>query len=218
MTNQITQHATRKIVMILLFICFSIMTFSMIYKMKQSKTTTLFPADVGILLSAPRTVGAFELLTNNKNAFTEKNLMGHWTLLFFGFSHCNSICPATMTVLSPVYKNLIKTNANLQVALVSLDPERDSPSVIHQYVKSFHPAFIGVTGTLTKIRKLQAQFGVYSKRDSLGSDQSDQIMHTASIMLIDPKGQWIALFKPDTPPAIMSGAIQKAIDNEQIRA
>lgn len=207
-----------KLVLSLFFLCTAIMTSSIIYKINHpDRINPVIDKNIGLILPTPRDLNTFDLLTQNNKPFRLNNFYQHWTLVFFGFTHCASICPATLGVLNPVYKKLIDTYPNLQIALISLDPERDTPADITRYTHSFNPAFIGVTGKLSVIRKLQSQLGVYAERDPQSPQSNYQIMHTASIMLINPKGQWIALFKSDSTPSQLIEAIQKTIKSESSR-
>lgn len=211
--------STQKIVTLLVFICVAIMTFSFLYQARQQKihaTQPLIAQEVGLILPAPRALNSFKLIVNTQ-PFTLNNLYQHWTLLFFGFTHCNNVCPATLNTLKPIYETLKKSYPTLQVVMISVDPERDSTNTISQYVRSFNTDFIGVSGKQSDIRKLQSQLGIYSARDTLSSNNY-QILHTASIMLINPQGKWVALYKPDNSAQQLIHSINITIQDMLSRA
>lgn len=196
MSYQSSPVSIPKIIFIL-SLCFILLMFSVLAyhayhsndskKLYTSGNVTLFPSS--------RTIKPFELASSKNESFKNKNLLNHWTLMFFGFTHCSSICPENLTLLNKVYQALSKTYPELQVVLVSLDPDRDNTNRLRAYTQSFNPNFIGVTGKLASIRQLQSQFGIISARDEMSSSSNYQLQHTASILLINPKAQWAGLFR-----------------------
>lgn len=186
--------STTKIIVLVVFVCAAIMTSLFVYHARHKPVQPLLSSDNGTLFPVARDIKSFEL-QSGENKFTQKNFYGHWTLLFFGLTHCSSICPTTLDMLNRAYLSLHKTIPNLQVVLVSLDPERDNTETLSQYTRSFHPDFIGVTGGIKDLRKLQSQLGIYSARDANATTSNYQIEHTSSIMLINPQGKWAGLFR-----------------------
>lgn len=185
--------SNQKIIFFVVFVCAALMSSLFIYHSSQKPVATLSP-DVGLIFPAPREIKTFELAATNNQAFTDKNLRGHWTLLFFGFTHCSSICPTTLDVLNRVYTDLQTQYPTLQVALISVDPTRDTIPSLKTYVETYNPAFIGVTGKLPELRKLQSQLGIYAAPDD-AANSNYQIQHTSSVLLINPQGKWSGLFK-----------------------
>ena len=96
----------------------------------------------------------FSLKDVNNNLITEKSFQGPATALFFGFTHCPDVCPMTLNKLSIILENLESENKVLKVFFISIDPERDTPEVIKDYLSSFEGKFIGITGKPEKIFKL----------------------------------------------------------------
>jgi protein SCO1/2 len=159
-----------------------------------------------------RDMKTVQLVTADGNDFTERSLVNHWTLLFFGFTHCSSVCPVTMDMMSKAYENLHSDIPNLQVVLVSLDPERDTKATLKQYTQSYHPDFIGVSGKIENVRKLQSQMGVFSAPDDSAKNNGPyQLQHTASIMLINPEGKWVGMFKFGMSPDAFSSAVKSSV-------
>jgi len=196
--------STNKIIVLVVFICAAIITSLFVYHTSHKPNAPLLANNDGIIFPVPRDLKPpVDLYTSNKEKLPKNVFLHHWTLLFFGFTHCNNICPTTLDKLNRVYSQLLATTPNLQVVFISLDPERDTPDLLNKYVHSFNPAFIGATGKPQALRKLQSQLGVFSARETTESDPSHyQIQHTPSILLIDPFGRWAGMFSgglaPDT--------------------
>jgi protein SCO1/2 len=195
MTNTQTQIVPiHKIVFFVVFISAAIMASLFIFHASQKRAAAL-PPEVGLVFTAPRDIKPFKLVSADQSAFTEKNLKQHWTLLFFGFTHCASVCPASLEMISRAYPALHDAYPNLQVVLASVDPERDTPQALTTYTQKFHSDFIGITGEAQELRKLQSQLGIYSARDEASSAADYQVQHTPSILLINPQGKWAGLYK-----------------------
>lgn len=201
--------STNKIIIFVVFIAAAIMTSLFVFHMSQKPKQSMLAEGEGTLFPVARDIKAFELSAGNK-AFTQKDFLNHWTLLFFGFTHCNSVCPTTLEMLNRVYIKLQDTYPNLQVVLISLDPDRDSPEKLTQYTHSFNPKFIGVTGKIQNLRKLQSQLGIYSAREN-ESENNYQLQHTASILLINPQGKWAGLFRYGMNPDQFASAFEKSM-------
>jgi protein SCO1 len=155
----------------------------------------------GTLLDPPRPLPALTLVDQAEQPFTLDRLRNRWTLLFFGFTNCPDVCPATMGVLKQIETSLQDLSAEQrpQVVLVSVDPERDTPQQLASYVKFFSPSFTGVTGTQDAIDAFTRAMGVpvaISKRDGNYS-----VDHSAAIFLIDPGMNLRALFSTPHEPA-----------------
>jgi len=205
MTNPIIP--IHKIIAFVVFICASLMTSLFVYHVSQKNAPALLPSEIGMLFKEPRDIKSFELVTANQQPFTEKSFYHHWTLVFFGFTHCSSVCPTTLHTIQRIYPTLQAKYPNLQVALVTVDPERDQLASLTQYVQRYNPAFLGITGNIQNIRKLQSQLGIYSARDN-ASNNDYQIEHTASILLINPQGKWAGLFKYGLKPEDLKKGIE----------
>ena len=131
------------------------------------------------LFDTPRALGDFSLVDHNDKPFTYTALVGQWTLLFFGFTHCPDICPTTMAELAELKAQLADTEAReARVAMVSVDPARDTPERLAEYVPYFHQDFLGVTGEFADIlsfaqrlnapfRKVSEPEGAYQMEHSL---------------------------------------------------
>ncbi|MEK9791268.1 MAG: SCO family protein [Halieaceae bacterium] len=147
------------------------------------------------LFDTPRDVGDFSLTDHRGLSFTRDDLTDRWTLIFFGFTHCPDICPTTMAELAELKSQLADTEASdARVVMLSVDPARDTPDRLAQYVPYFHPDFIGVTGEFADIlsvaQRLNAPFRKVSEPDG-----GYQMEHSANVMLMNPRGDYHGFFR-----------------------
>ena len=158
----------------------------------------------GSLVNPARHIALPELLRHDGKAFTNDDLTGQWTLVFFGYTHCPDICPTTMNVLAAA-KNKAAEDFP-EVVFVSVDPKRDTVDTLGGYVHYFDPTFIGVTGDEKMIQALTLQTGVVYMKvpGSSGSEDDYLVDHSSSILLINPEGALAAfLMAPHTPGRIL---------------
>lgn len=155
-----------------------------------------------IVFDTPREIKPFSLITHKQTEFSENDLQGHWSLIYFGFTHCPDICPTTLAKLAQVVKQLDKDlAAKTKVVLVSVDPARDTPEQLAEYVTFFHPGFIGVTGEFRQILNLTGSLNVAFNKVMQGDDYT--IDHTSHLVLVNPNGHYHGFFKPPFELAAM---------------
>lgn len=153
----------------------------------------------GTLLDKPREVISFALTGIDDKPFTEKSLTKHWTMMFFGFTRCGSMCPTTMAELAKMYRLLKDRGVSPlpRVVMVSIDTEHDTAARLNTYVHAFDPSFYGAVGEVKEIEQLTHDFGIaYAKisRKLKGGHVVHDIEHTGAILLFNPKGQLMAFF------------------------
>ncbi len=147
----------------------------------------------GTWLARPRPVSQFHLLDSQGQPFTEHDLQGKPTLVFFGFTHCPDVCPTTLAKLAQVRKTA--AIPGLRVLFVTVDPQRDTPQAVGMYAHAFDPAFIGLTGDPKAIEKMTAAFGVAALRVDLpGGDYT--MDHSAAVFLVDARARIVGVFTP----------------------
>lgn len=159
----------------------------------QPSTATL------MVLPEPRVIADFALVDDQNQPFSLDRLRGHWSLLFFGFTHCPDICPTTLYDLQLVSEKLDQAGGaaadNLQVLFFSVDPERDTPEQLQRYVDYFDPDFTGVTGPLAQLAPLTMQLGIaYRIEDHAPGASQYDVDHSASVLLMDPQGRLHGVF------------------------
>lgn len=153
----------------------------------------------GTLLDKPRVIRPFSLTGIDHQPFDNHSLEGHWTMMFFGFTSCGSICPTTMAELGKMYRLLEAKGVETlpQVVMISIDPERDSLKTLGHYVKAFDSHFYGAKASQALIDAMTHELGIaYYKiaRKDVDGVKDYTIEHTGTIMLFNPQGQLVAFF------------------------
>jgi protein SCO1/2 len=153
--------------------------------------------ELALLYQTPRTLASFELTDNNGNSFTNEQLRGKWTLFFFGYTSCPDICPITLQELNYVYPELQEiTDNNMQVALVTADPKRDSQEKLNSYIGYFNKEFFALRAGHEVLFPFARSLGLmYAIVENTELDNY-LVNHSASIILTNPNGQIHAIFKP----------------------
>ncbi len=150
----------------------------------------------GTVLARPVPLKPFTLTSDEGKPFTNNSLKGHWSLLFFGFTSCPMICPTTLSELNKAYDTLrLNKKKPPQIVFISVDPKRDSNSRIHNYLANFNSHFIGVTGDASQIDKLTKTVGIAYLKSKKSGEKNYQIEHSGAILVINPKGEWVALLR-----------------------
>jgi protein SCO1 len=154
----------------------------------------------------PRVLPAFELVDHSAKPFGPERLRGRWTFLFFGFVNCPDVCPTTLATLAGVRATLagLPEAQRAAVVFVSVDPGRDTPPVLAQYVVHFDPSFVGATGRPEEIETLTRALGVAVAVGPPAADGSYSVDHTAAIFLVDPAGRVAALFNTPHDAAVIA--------------
>ncbi len=162
----------------------------------QSEATR--PEISGFAFPDPIALTAVELISGDNEPLTEDYFSGGWTFIYVGYTYCPDACPISLNILSQMYASLAEQDAanNVKGLLVSVDPERDSPERLREYVKYFNENFAGATGTENNLASFAKQVSaVYS----LPKDRSTKeylVDHSSSIILINPKAEVHAIFTP----------------------
>ena len=168
------------------------------------------PQIPGVIREAPLG-GPFTLTSSNGDTVTEKNLDGKLTLMFFGYRFCPDFCPNELQKFTEVMEKLGPDAAKLQVWFVSIDPERDKPADMKEYVGLFDPRFVGLTGTPEQVAAAAKAWRVYyAKADS--EDSSDYLMdHSTFSYLMGKDGKNVAVFSYETTPETIAKVVEQAL-------
>lgn len=150
----------------------------------------------GYVLDEPRALPAFDLVDNRDEPFHAEDFAGHWSFLYFGYTYCPDICPLAMLELAGVKKKLDEAGAgeDAEYYLVSVDPARDTPERIGEYVEYFDPSFRGITGRLEEIDKLAKAASVVYVLPDAKEGEPYIVGHSSTVTLIDPAGRIHAIF------------------------
>ncbi|MCP4297411.1 MAG: SCO family protein [Proteobacteria bacterium] len=181
-------------------------------------TTTCFGArrhqigrDGIVLQNFPEQGGDFDLLDFEGNEFSLKDLRGKVVLLFFGYVTCPDICPSTLIEMKRLMLVLGEKADELKVIFVSVDPERDSPDRMKEWLAFYDSRFLGLTGTPTEILAAAKKYGARYKRYNADSAAGYLIKHTSYTFLIDKKGDLRYKIPFNTPTEIMIGGIEQIL-------
>ena len=132
---------------------------------------------------------SFSLNDINNNPITEKSFQVQNVALFFGFTHCPDICPMTLNKLSIILEKLEKENKTLKVFFISIDPERDTPEIMRDYLNSFAGKFTGITGEPEKIFKLSQSWGITSQK--IFSEEGEYTVNHSSPVILLKSGKYV---------------------------
>lgn len=154
----------------------------------------------GTVFSAAQPIAHFSLTDTAQKSFTQQDLVGQWTILFFGYAHCPEVCPKALAVASDFWKKLPEevTSKKIRFAFITLNPKEDTVEDLKTFLGRFNPQFIGLTGDISEINKLSKSCRVYSWEDpNVKTPQGKKMIdHTAAFILINPEGRMQALFSP----------------------
>jgi protein SCO1 len=143
--------------------------------------------------------GPFQLTDQNGKAFTDKNLKGKPTLIFFGYTHCPDVCPTSLFEISEVLRALGKDAGKVNAVFISVDPERDTTAAMKDYLSSFDPHLEGLSGDPAETAKVITSYRVYAKK--VPTKDGDYTMdHTALIYLMDRDGRFVSPFNLKRTP------------------
>lgn len=153
------------------------------------------------IANAPQIGGSFELTDHNGATITEAALKGSPSILFFGFTHCPEICPTTLSDISTWLEETGDIGKDINGYFVTVDPERDSPDVMKDYVTAFSDRITGITGKPENIAQILQNYRIFSNKVRLGN--GDYTMdHTASVILLDKKGGFVSTISYGEEPSV----------------
>ena len=142
--------------------------------------------------------GPFKLVDQNGQVITDQDLKGHPFLVFFGFTHCPDVCPTTLFEVSEIFRALGPDADRARSLFITVDPERDTPAAMKDYLSSFDPHLSGLTGDPAEVAAVAKAYRVYFKKVPL--DQGDYTMdHTAIVYLMDKTGRFVSPFNIKRP-------------------
>ncbi|OBT05581.1 electron transporter SenC [Shewanella sp. UCD-FRSSP16_17] len=161
------------------------------------------------LFDNPRPLAPFTLHDQLGNEFTNQQLLGKWSLLFVGFTSCPDVCPTTLNKLNAAYAELQSVSKDIQVVFVSVDPDRDTQTKRLDYINFFNRDFKAVTAAHTELFPFTRDLGFAYAMVGDGADY--QVDHSASYVLVSPKGEKFAVFKPKQQPGKIPQILNKEL-------
>lgn len=151
--------------------------------------------------------GPFTLTDQSGKRVTEQDFKGKPSLVFFGFTHCPDICPTTLFEISELMRTLGPDAAKAQAQFISVDPERDTPKIIGEYLSSFHPAVRGLTGTPEEIAAVAKAYRAYYRKVPI--DGGYTMDHMATVYLMDKDGRFVAPFNLKRTPEAAAADLRR---------
>ena len=154
------------------------------------RVVTTGQADVG---------GPFQLTDQHGKRTGDTNFRGRYMLIYFGYSFCPDVCPTTLAVIAQALDKLGQRSHQVVPIFITIDPERDTPKVLDDYMKAFGPSFVGLTGSATEIKDVEKKFRVYAVKKPLpgGSYGMD---HSSVIYLMGPDGKMVSFYDEAVSP------------------
>lgn len=158
--------------------------------------------------------GPFSLVDHEGRRVTEQDYAGRFLLVYFGFTFCPDICPTDLQVVGQAMDMLSpEERQRVQPLFITIDPARDRPAVLAEYVRLFHPTIVGLTGTEAEIAAVAKAYRVYYARAQGPEGQGPDYMmdHSTQMFLMAPDGHLVALFPTGTEPQVLVTALRAAI-------
>lgn len=163
----------------------------------------------GATLGASAVGGPFKLTDQNGQPITDTDFKGKPFLVFFGYTHCPDVCPTTLFDVSEVLRALGTDAGRARALFITVDPDRDTPAVLKDYLSSFDPHVIGATGDQKALEAVEKGYRVYAKKVPTGKDGDYSMDHSAIVYLMDKQGRFVAPFKLDRKPDQAAAELRK---------
>jgi protein SCO1 len=185
MRTGMNPKTTRLLLVIAAFLAGLVLCFAVVLLVSDRGTMSIAtPSAIG---------GPFRLTDQNGKTITDRDLKGRPFLVFFGFTHCPEICPTALFDISEILNKLGPDAGKVNALFVTVDPERDTPAALKEYLSSFNPRLIGVGGDARALADVAKAYRVYYKKVPL-KDGDYTMDHTAIVYLMDKNGQFVAPF------------------------
>lgn len=169
-------------------------------------TGNLGPAGIS---TASTVGGPFKLVDQDNKPVTDQDFKGKPWLVFFGYTHCPDVCPTTLFDVSEMLRAMGKDADRTAALFITVDPERDTPAVMKEYLSSFDPRLMAATGDRASIDAAEKAYRVYAKKVPTGKDGDYSMDHTAMVYLMDKQGRFVAPFNLKRTPAEAAAEMKK---------
>jgi protein SCO1/2 len=169
-------------------------------------------AFAGTVLQSPTEAAPLSGLTLHTGEPADlSRFRGSVVLLYFGYTNCPDICPATLSNAAKAIEEMGPDGDDVDLLMVTVDPDRDDPRTLGEYVGFFHPRFLGVHGTEDDLRAAASQYGVFFQQVEGSEGTGYLVDHTASLMAIDPDGFLRVVYPVDVPPAELAADLEELL-------
>ncbi len=166
----------------------------------------------GLLIQSPPPLSDFTLTAHTGEDGRLRDYRGKVVVLYFGYTYCPDVCPATMVELKQMMQELGRKGEDVQVIMVSVDPERDTPEQLGEYVTSFHPSFIGMTGSEEDLLGITTQLGIFYEKHEGTAATGYLIDHTATVSVMDQDGRLRLVFPFGSTGAEMAADVRQLLN------
>jgi len=153
--------------------------------------------------------GPFELTDHTGAQFTRDDLAGDYALIYFGYTFCPDVCPTELGLMAEAIDLLEGDGERVRPVMITIDPERDTPDVLSEYVPLFHERLVGLTGTEQEVRDVATKYRVFYRRFEDPSYTYYLMDHTSFVYLLSPTGEIASMFRYQTPPEEMAATIRQ---------
>lgn len=164
-------------------------------------------------LAGARIGGPFTLVDQDGKTVHDSDFDGKYRLVYFGYTYCPDVCPVDLQLIGQGLRRFEKSDpkraAEVQPIFISVDPERDTPAVLKQYVAAFHPRLIGLTGTPEEIAKVAREYGIYYSKEKAEGASDYLVDHTRIAYLFGPDGKPIAIIPHDEGAQAVADALDR---------
>ena len=188
---------------------------------ENASRAMVLPDRVMTLFPDPKPLTAFALSDHQNRVFDLSRLKGKWSFLFFGFTHCPDVCPATLANLARARDNIAKSTVgaeDVQFVFISVDPNRDTAGKLKQYVDYFDTTFLGVTGDNAQIGNLAGQLGAAYQVAFKPGTENYPVYHATKVFLVDPQARYHAMFTPPLDAETISRRFRVLRELERAKA
>jgi protein SCO1/2 len=156
--------------------------------------------------------GPFALIDQNGTRRTDADFRGQFMLIYFGFTYCPDVCPTDLQQMGMAVDQLGPAGDAVQPIFITVDPERDTPEHLKDYVTMFHPRFVGLTGDANAIKEAARAYRTYYAKVDFG--KSDYTVdHSAFIYLMGRDGEYLGFFPPGTSAELLAGTLRPFVSN-----
>ncbi len=152
--------------------------------------------------------GPFSLVDQTGRAVTEADFAGRMMLVYFGFTYCPDVCPTELGIMAAAIDELGELGAQVTPVLITIDPERDTPEALADYVSRFHPRMVGLTGTPAQIAAAARAYRVFYAKVQRPEMSAYLMDHSSFIYLVGPDGKVRTLFRPESAPDAIAQSVR----------
>ena len=177
---------------------------------------------IAVMLAAPAPTraadigGPFALVDHHGNRVTQESYSGKYLLIFFGYTYCPDVCPTELLVFGQTLDALGDKAKQIQALFITVDPERDTPATLAEYMANFHPDLVGLTGSMAEVKDAAKAYRVFFRK-SLAAEEGDAnylVDHTSIVYFMSPAGEFVRHFVFGQGASTMAGQIEKILTGD----